>query len=127
MEEGMNQETGVTVTIPDKEARNWAMFCHLSALSGFFIPFGNVLGPLIVWVIKKDSSPFIDDQGKESLNFQLTVTIAVFVCFLLMLVLIGVVLVAVVGIYALVMTVIASINANDGVTYRYPYTFRFFR
>jgi uncharacterized Tic20 family protein len=54
---------------PDKDARLWGMFCHLIAFSGYVVPFGSVLGPLIIWLIKKDEMPFVDDQGKESLNF----------------------------------------------------------
>jgi uncharacterized Tic20 family protein len=62
--------------IPSSEARTWAMVSHLAALAIFTnVPFGNLLGPLIVYLIKKDQDPFIAEQGKESLNFQITVTI----------------------------------------------------
>src|SRR5690606_15888356 len=77
---------------PSAEARQWALFAHLSALAGILIPFGNILGPLIIWQIKKAEMPFVDDQGKEALNFQITVAIAMIVSMILMLVLIGVVL-----------------------------------
>lgn len=106
------------------ESRQWAMFAHLSALVGFVIPFGNVIGPLVVWLMKKDTMPFVDDQGKESLNFQITVTIAAVVCMALIVVLIGIPLLFVVGIVALVLTIIAGIKANEGVRYRYPFTLR---
>ena len=52
-----------------KEVRNWAMLCHLSTFSGWFIPFGNILGPLIIWLMKREESPFIDAHGKEALNW----------------------------------------------------------
>jgi uncharacterized protein len=68
------------------DERQWAMFAHLAALAGFVIPFGNLIGPLIVWQIKKNEMPFVDDQGKEALNFQITVCLAVLVCILLMVV-----------------------------------------
>ncbi len=105
------------------EERQWAMFAHLSALSGFIIPFGNLIGPLIMWRVKKDL-PFVDDQGREALNFQLTVTIAGVVCFLLTFVLIGLLLLPVLAIGALVLVVIAALKANQGEQYRYPMTIR---
>lgn len=106
------------------EERQWAMFAHLAALVGFIIPFGNLIGPLIVWQVKKNEMPFVDDQGKEALNFQLTVTLAVIVCLILLVVLIGALLLPIVGIAALVLTVIAAIKANGGEAYRYPLTLR---
>lgn len=108
---------------PDRDSQQWGMIAHLSALIGFIIPFGNLIGPLVVWQMKKDM-PFVVDQGKEALNFQITVVIAVFVCLLLSLVVIGMLLLPVVGIGALVLTVIAGIKANDGEAYRYPFTLR---
>jgi uncharacterized Tic20 family protein len=72
-----------------KEEQNWAMFCHLAALSGFIIPLGNILGPLILWLIKKDTMPLVDQHGKEALNFQITVLFAFIISAVLTLVLIG--------------------------------------
>jgi uncharacterized protein len=106
------------------DERQWGMFAHLSALLGFVVPFGNLLGPLIIWQIKKNEMAFVTDQGKEALNFQITVSIAVFVCILLMAVFIGFLLLPVVGIAALVFTVIAGIKANNGERYRYPFALR---
>jgi len=108
---------------PDRDSQQWAMIAHLSALIGFVIPFGNLIGPLVVWQLKKDM-PFVVDQGKEALNFQITVAIAVFACLLLSLIVIGMLLLPVVAIGALVLTVIAGIKANDGEAYRYPFTLR---
>lgn len=108
-----------------KDEQNWAMFCHLAALAGFVIPFGNIVGPLVIWLIKKDTMPLVDRHGKEALNFQITVSLAVLVCFLLMLVLIGVFLLFVVGIGALVMTVIAAVKISNGeLDYKYPFAIR---
>ena len=123
----MNQEVENNDTGPDKDARNWAMICHLSALSGYFIPFGNILGPLIVWAIKKDEFAFVDVQGKEAINFQLSMTIALVVSIILCFVLIGIFLLVPLMIYALVMIVIAAIKTNDGVDYRYPHAIRFLK
>jgi uncharacterized Tic20 family protein len=123
----MNQEVENNDTGPDKDARNWAMICHLSALSGYFILFGNILGPLIVWAIKKDEFAFVDVQGKEAINFQLSMTIALVVSIILCFVLIGIFLLVPLMIYALVMIVIAAIKTNDGVDYRYPHAIRFLK
>lgn len=117
-------EPPVSDGLPSNEARQWGMFTHLSALAGFIVPFGNLLGPLIFWQIKKNEWPFADDQGKEALNFQITVTIAMLVSFVLMVVVIGFLLMLVVGIGALVFTILAAIKANEGVHYRYPWTLR---
>jgi len=106
------------------DERMWAMFAHLSALSGFIIPFGSILGPLIIWQIKKNEYALVDDQGKEALNFQITMAIAFLVCCILVFILIGIVLIWVVGLFDLVMTVIAAIKANNGERYRYPFTLR---
>jgi uncharacterized protein len=106
------------------EARQWGMFAHLAALAGFVIPFGNLIGPLVVWQMKKNEMPFVDDQGKESLNFQITVAIAVVVCVLLMVILIGALLLPLVGIGALILTIIGAIKANAGERYRYPFALR---
>lgn len=108
-----------------KDEQNWAMICHLSALAGFIIPFGNIIGPLVAWQMKKDTMPLVDQHGKEALNFQITVTIAALICLLLFLVIIGVFLIFIVGIGALVMTIIAGIKvANGDLNYRYPFTLR---
>lgn len=109
---------------PSREARQWAMFCHFSAFLGMWVPFGSLIGPLILWQMKRESDPFIDDQGKEALNFQITVAIATAICCLLMLVVIGFVLIGLVFIGAVVLVVIAGVKANDGIAYRYPFTWR---
>lgn len=109
---------------PDAQERQWAMFAHLSALIGFIIPFGNIIGPLVIWMIKKETMPFVDQQGKEALNFQITVTIAMVVSAILIIVVIGFVLMFLIGLAALILTIMAGIKANEGVAYRYPFTLR---
>lgn len=106
------------------QERQWGMFAHLAALAGFIIPFGNIIGPLIIWQVKKNEMPFVDSQGREALNFQITVTIAFVVCFLLSFILIGFLLMPIVGIGALVLAIIAAIQANQGVDYQYPVNWR---
>ncbi len=100
------------------------MLCHLSALSGFIIPFGSLIGPLVVWQIKKNQYPIVDDQGKEALNFQITITLAAIVSAILIVVLVGIALLIAVAIASLVFTIIAAIKANNGETYRYPFCLR---
>lgn len=118
----MNQ---VIPTAPTPEERNWAVLCHLSALLGFVVwGVGIVLGPLIAWLIKKDTMPFVDDQGKEALNFQITVLLAGIVCSALVFVLIGIPLLAALAIVDLVFIIIAAIKASEGVGYRYPVSLR---
>jgi len=109
---------------PSKEARQWAMFCHLSALLGIWIPFGTLIGPLVLWQLKRESDTFIDAQGKEALNFQITVAIASAISLLLMIVVIGFFLFGLVAIGALVLTIIGGVKANEGQPYRYPFTWR---
>ena len=115
---------------PESQARQWNMLCHLSALAGFVIPFGNMLGPLIVWQIKKNEIPYVDIHGKAALNFQITVTIAVIaglaVAFALSCFCIGYLLfpvVMLVGLAGLIFSIIAGIKANNGEDFKYPYSF----
>ncbi len=102
----------------------WAMLCHLTSLSGYFVPLGNILGPLIIWLVKKDQMPLVDDQGKESLNFQISVTIYFLVSAILIMVFIGILLVFAVVIFHLVFTIIATVKASQGEAYRYPMCIR---
>lgn len=109
---------------PTAEEKQWAMFAHLSTLSGFVIPLGSILGPLIIWQIKKNEMPFVDDQGKEALNFQITVLIAALIAAVLTFVLIGLLLLPVIVIGWIVLSIMAGLKANNGETYRYPWTLR---
>jgi len=110
--------------LPSQDARNWAMLAHLSALIGLLIPLGSIVAPLVIWQIKKNEFAFVDDQGKEALNFQITVLIAVLACFVLMFLFIGFLLLPIVGIAALVLTIIGGVKASNGERYRYPLTLR---
>lgn len=109
------------------EERLWATLAHLSGLAGWVIPLGNVVAPLLIWLWQREKSVLVEDQAKEALNFQLTVTLAATASFVLMYVLIGFLLIVIVGLFALVMMVIAAIKANRARFYRYPLTFRFVR
>jgi len=122
----VNQEVE-TIYVPDKEERTWGMLCHLVVFTGYIIPLASIFGPLIIWMIKRDEMPFVDDQGKESLNFQITIMLAMIASGLLMFVLVGFVLIAVVVIFQFIVVIIASIKANEGVYYRYPLSIRFIK
>jgi uncharacterized Tic20 family protein len=104
--------------------RNWGMAAHLSALAGYVIPFGNIIGPLVVWLVKKDEMPFVNSQAKEALNFQITVAIGALICVVLMLLIIGFFLLWALAIVNLVFIVIAAVQASKGVDYRYPFVLR---
>jgi uncharacterized Tic20 family protein len=121
--------------LPSAEEKQWAMFAHLSALVGGLLTsavggWGVFLGPLVIWLMKKDTMAFVNDQGKEALNYNITVAIACFALLLLSIVTLGVgLLIAiplwiVIGIAWLVLTIIASIKASNGEYYRYPMTLR---
>jgi hypothetical protein len=122
--------TSGTPLIPStKDDRLWATLIHLGGViggwtAGIGLPGGNVLLPLILWLIKREGSTFINDQGKEVLNFQITVTIAALGCFVLTFVCIGIPMLIALGIYALVVGILGAIKANEGVAYRYPATIR---
>src|SRR3954471_12165318 len=106
--------------------RNWNILCHASALAGVFFHFpGHLLGPLIVWLAKRDDSPEIDAHGKESLNFQISMLIYNVVAAIFCLVLIGFAFLAILWVLNAIFVIIAAINASDGKFYRYPMTIRF--
>jgi uncharacterized protein len=108
-----------------RDVRTWNVLCHATALAGFFVPWaGHILGPLIVWLAKRSDSPEIDEHGKESLNFQISMLIYNVIAGVLCLVLIGFVILAILHILNLVLVIVASIQASEGKFYRYPMTIR---
>lgn len=123
----------------DPTERNWAMACHLSAfLALTTLPLGNVLGPLIVWLLRRDQYPLVDEQGKESLNFQISMSIYAVVGLALAgimmvtivfipLSLLTLMLLGALGVVDIVLVVMASINVSNGQPYQYPFTIRFLK
>jgi len=109
---------------PTQDERTWGMVAHLSALVASLVglPF---LGPLVVMLVKGKDSAWVNAQAKESLNFQITVTVALFVAALTICIGIGIVLLPLVGLAAFVLTLVGGIKANNGEMYRYPATLRF--
>jgi uncharacterized Tic20 family protein len=123
------------VGTPSEDERNWAMGAHLSALAGGLLTgavggWGWFIGPLVIWLMKKDTMPFVADQAKEALNFTITVTAIFLVLLVLTVVTLGigalltVPVMLVVGIGALVLTIIATMKAKEGIAYRYPMILR---
>ena len=121
-----------------KEYRNMAMLCHLAAFATVVgIPLGNIVGPLVVWLIKREQSSFVDWHGKESINFQISVTIYGIVGGILIVLgitggilapaLIGLVLLPLTLLFAFIMVIVATMRANDGLPHRYPLTMRFIK
>ena len=102
------------------DQRTMALAAHLLGIFTWFI------GPLIIWLINKDdaSKSFETDQAKEALNFQITITIAMLICIVLTIVIIGGILAPIVGILNLVFCIIAAVKANNGEAYRYPFALR---
>lgn len=120
----VNQNAGMEV-IP-KDDRLWASLCHISSFAGFVFPVGNIIAPFIIWLLKKEDSHFIDDQGKEVINFQITMTIFFFISILLIFVAIGIPILIGLIFFEIIITIIAAVRANDGEKYRYPISMRFF-
>ena len=106
--------------ITRSEIKNWSMACHLSALVGFLIPLGALIGPLVVWLMKRDEMVEVAEQGRDSLNFQLTMLIAYVVSFVLVFIGIGLLLLPLVGLFSLVMIIIATVKASEGKRFIYP-------
>jgi len=125
--------------------RTWAMLCHLSAFTGLVFPLGHVLAPLILWLIKRESSPYIADQGREAVNFQISMSLYIAIAFLFNIVLVGfgirmpsmsmalmgnmqllsMPVMAAVMLFGFGMVIYAAIRVNRGVLFRYPLTLRF--
>jgi hypothetical protein len=107
-----------------QEARTWAMVAHVSSFAGLLIPFGNVLGPLLVWLIKKEEHPFIDEHGKEALNFQIALAVYGLVASILVFIVIGFILLAGLFVFWAVYAILGAIKANNGESIRIPAIFR---
>ncbi len=112
--------------VSDPTEKQWGMFTHLAALAALIgIPLGNVIGPLIIYIIKKDEYAFVADQGKEVLNFQITWSLIFMVSAILIIIGVGVLLLIGFGVAWLVLVIVGSVAASNGQNYRYPMTIRF--
>ena|SRR5579859_5899654 len=109
-----------TIYTPTSDERVIAILSHILAI----VPGVGILGPLVIWLVKKDESGFVEANAKESLNFQITVILAYFAGFILMLILIGFILLWLIGILNLVLVIVASVRASENKVYRYPFNLR---
>jgi uncharacterized protein len=100
--------------------RNWSMLCHLSSFAGFFFPFGGVLGPLICWLSRKDDSQWVNVNGRNSLNFQLSILLYMVLAIPLCFIIVGFPIIFVLGTLKVICVIIASIKASKGELFRYP-------
>ena len=128
---------------PTREERNMAMYVHASTFVGLVIPFGNLIGPLIIWLMKREESPFVDGHGRTALNFQISLSIYVpisiipafaiigatasFGIVILVLVVVGILIMLGLIVLNLVMTIIAIVKASEGKKYKYPLAIPFFK
>ena len=119
--------SGPEETLVSPDERMLGMLCVLSQFLSYFSGFGGLIVPLIIWLLKRDSSKFIDQVGKETVNFQITLLILAVIGAILCVILIGGLLLFLLGIYSIVTTIIAAVKANEGVVYRYPVCFRFIK
>ena len=111
-----------------RSANSWGMLCHLSALLGFAgIPFGRILGPLVVWLIKRSDYDFVEDQGKEALNFQISMAIYTLGSAFLICLCVGLPLLVMIQIADFILIIVASIKSSSGEPFRYPLTIRFIK
>jgi uncharacterized protein len=113
------------IRVLSETERNWSMLCHLAAFAGFFFPFGGIIGPLICWLSRKDESAWIDENGKASLNFQLSVLLYMVLTIPLCFILIGIPIVIILGFLKVICIIIGSIKASKGETFRYPVSIPF--
>jgi uncharacterized Tic20 family protein len=115
---------------PSREECNLAMLCHMLPFVGLLvpqIPIINIIAPLVLWLMKKDSSAFVNEQGKEALNFQITISLALLVCLLTVWLIFPAFLAILIVIVGMILTVIAAIQSSSGKSYRYPFAFRWIK
>lgn len=110
----------------DPAARNTAMVCHLTGLTSLLggLHFAGIWVPLIIWLLKKDSHPFVSRSGAEALNFQISYHLYMLISGALVFVLIGFVLLPIVFLAWLVLTIVGTVKASSGSEFRYPLTIR---
>ena len=113
------------IRVLSETERNWSMLCHLSAFAGFFFPFGGIIGPLICWLTRKDESIWIDENGKSSLNFQLSILLYMILVFPLCFIIVGIPLMVALVFLKVLCIIIASVKASKGEEFRYPLSIPF--
>ena len=110
-----------------QEERTVAAAAHLAAFAGHLFPFAHIIAPLAVWLWRRDRSAFVNDQGKESINAQISLTIYVVACIPLCFVLIGFVLIGLLYLAGVIFVILAAVATYEGRVYRYPLILRLVR
>lgn len=110
-----------------QDEKNMGIVVHVASFAGYLIPFGSILGPLIVWLMKRDELPFVDECGRNCLNFKISMFIWVMISFVLMFVGIGFILIGLLAVVDIVLTIIAAMKASEGVCYKYPLSIKFLK
>jgi uncharacterized Tic20 family protein len=111
----------------NKDDNMLGVVCHLLSFAGFAVPFGNILGPLVLWLVKRAESPFLDAVGKEVVNFNISWSIYMLVAAFSILALVGIVLFPLVALAWLILVILGAVNASNGKFHRYPLTIRLIR
>ncbi len=110
---------------PDRDARTWATLAHLGGFGFVAFGLGQIIIPLIIWLLKRDDHPFVDDQASEALNFQLSITLYMVIAGAFFCLGLGPVVWIILGVIDVVLIIVAATQANAGRRYRYPMTLRF--
>ena len=117
---------GVAPQMSPAEERNWAVATHLASFSGYVgVPFGHILGPLVCWLMKKDTSSYLDQVGKETVNYNISILIWFVICIPFCFLLIGIPVLLGLMIMDVVVTIMAAVAASNGQQYQYPLTIKF--
>ncbi|HXQ32059.1 MAG TPA: DUF4870 domain-containing protein [Steroidobacteraceae bacterium] len=115
------------VATPSHEERQWAMLCHMSAMLMYVTVIGGFIAPLVIWLMKRDELPLVADQGRETLNFQITILLALIAAGILMVIVVGFAIFAGLLLFHFIVTIIAAVKSSEGVRYRYPFCWRVIR
>ena len=110
---------------PTETEKTDAMICHLLGLAGYVIPLGGIIGPIIFWSMKKDKSVYVDQAGKEAINFHISMLIYLVISMILTLIFIGVFLAVAVLLVEIIYSVIVALKARDGIASPYPFSMKF--
>jgi uncharacterized Tic20 family protein len=125
--EPLNGEKEYRYGPADSRENTWAMLCHLSASLGYFLPFGHILGPLMIWLLKGQEFPKVNEHGREALNFQISVTLYALLAGILVVIGIGIPLLVFLFVFDLIAIIVAAVKTRGGEPVRYPLCIRFLK
>jgi uncharacterized Tic20 family protein len=117
----------ITTQATSEDEKTWGMLVHLSSLAGFFIGFGWIIAPLIIWLVKREEMPFVNQEGKNAMNFQITMAIAGIICGVLTIIFIGLIGLLAIAVLELVFPILAGLKAREGESYKYPLSYPFIK